>query len=200
MLGPQRIDFSGRLREWYKQVGLSDAQTSAIRWLAAQPNGPAKILAISEEWSSDCRRDVPMLAHVTDAGGMELRIFPRDGQKVGRDAKANPADSPNADIMNEFLYEKGGQTFQSIPVAVFYTKELRYLYHYTEFPKIYHKDRLAGAMRAARPGETPQQVWNRFLGDWRALQLSPFFPVWASATVDEILSALHERIVVGSLA
>jgi len=126
LLGPQRIDFSGRLREWYKQVGLSDAQTSAIRWLAAQPNGPAKILAISEEWSSDCRRDVPMLAHVTDAGGMELRIFPRDGQKVGRDAKANPADSPNADIMNEFLYEKGGQTFQSIPVAVFYTKELRW--------------------------------------------------------------------------
>ena len=35
------------------------------------------------------------------------------------------------------------------------------------------------------------------MGDWRALQLSPFFPVWASATVDEILSALHERIVVG---
>src|SRR6266545_6369322 len=68
------------------------------------------------------------------------------------------------------------------------------------FPKIYHKDRLAGAMRAARPGETPQQAWDRFMGDWRALQLSPFFPVWASATVDEILSALHERIVVGSLA
>jgi hypothetical protein len=72
-----------------------------------------------------------------------------------------------------------------IPVAVFYTKELRYL---------------AGAMRAARSGETPQQAWDRFMGDWRALQLSPFFPVRASATVDEILSALHERIVVGSLA
>ncbi len=59
---------------------------------------------------------------------------------------------------------------------------------------------MAGAMRAARPGATPQQTWDRFMGDWRALQLSPFFPVWASATVDEILSALHERIVVGSLA
>ena len=91
LLGPQRIDFSGRLRAWYKLVGLSDAQTRAIRWLAARPNGLAKILAISEEWSSDCRRDVPMLAHLSDAGGMELRIFPRDGQKVGRDAKANPA-------------------------------------------------------------------------------------------------------------
>ena len=31
-------------------------------------------------------------------------------------------------------------------------------------------------------------------------QESPFFPLWASATLDEILSALHERIVVGSPA
>jgi hypothetical protein len=53
-------------------------------------------------------------------------------------------------------------------------------------------------MRAARPGETPPQAWDRFMRDWRALQLSPFFPVWASAAVDEILSALYERIVVGS--
>ena len=28
--------------------------------IAAQPDGPAKILVISEDWSSDCRRDVPM--------------------------------------------------------------------------------------------------------------------------------------------
>jgi len=33
-----------------------------------------------------------------------------------------------------------------------------------------------------------------------ALQQSPFFRVWASAGVDEIISALHERLVVGSLA
>src|SRR2546428_8538595 len=102
--------------------------------------------------------------------------------------------------MNEFLYEKGGQTFQSIPVAVFYTKELRYLYHYTEFPKIYHKDRLAGAMRAARPGETPQQTWDRFMGDWRALPLLPFFPVWAFAAGDAIPSAPLQRGVLGSAA
>src|SRR2546428_1655684 len=196
-LGPQRIDFSGRLREWYEQVGLSDAQTSAIRWLAAQPDGPAKILAISEEWSSDCRRDVPMLAHLADAGGMEPRIFPRDGQNVGRDMRANPADSPNADIMNEFLYEKGGQTFQAIPVAVFYTKELRYLYHYTEFPKIYPKDRLAGAMRAARPGETPPQTWDRFMRDWRALQLSPFSPVCVPPPAVAIPSPPYPMSVVG---
>ena len=30
-----------------------------------------------------------------------------------------------------------------------------------------------------------------------ALQASPFFDVWASAAATEILSALHERLVVG---
>jgi hypothetical protein len=36
--------------------------------------------------------------------------------------------------------------------------------------------------------------------EWAALQQGPFFPMWASAAIDEILSALHERMVVGSLA
>ena len=40
--------------------------------------------------------------------------------------------------------------------------------------------------------------WVRASGAQRRPDQSPFFPVWASATVDEILSALHERIVVGS--
>ena len=31
-------------------------------------------------------------------------------------------------------------------------------------------------------------------------KMTPFFAVWASAAIDEILSALHERLVAGSLA
>jgi hypothetical protein len=42
--------------------------------------------------------------------------------------------------------------------------------------------------------------FSSLLREWAALQQGPFFPMWASATVDEILSALHERMVVGSLA
>src|SRR5262249_46576726 len=74
-LGRQRHDFSGLLRERYERARLDEAQTTAIRWLAARPDGPAKLLVISEEWSSDCRRDVPMLARLAEAGGLELRIF-----------------------------------------------------------------------------------------------------------------------------
>jgi hypothetical protein len=198
-LGPERRDFSGLLRAWCERNPLSDAQAGAVRWLAQEPNGPAKILAISEEWSSDCRRDVPMLARIAETGGMELRIFTRDGKKVGRGPRADPADSPNADIVNEFLRELVGQTYQSVPVAVFYTKDLRYLYHYIEFPAIYHKERLAAAMQARSAGETKERRRESFMRDWAALQQGPFFRMWASATVDEILSALHERMVVGSL-
>jgi hypothetical protein len=198
--GKERMDWSGLLRAWHERLRLTEAQTAAIRWLVAQPGGPAKLLVISEEWSSDCRRDVAMLSRLADAGGMEMRIFTRDGQTVGRGPRADPAASPNADIVNEFLREQNGQTYQSVPVAVFYTQDLRYLHHYIEFPAIYHKERIAAAMQAKSPGETREQKWENFIREWGALQQGPFFPLWASAAVDEILSALHERIVVGRVS
>jgi thioredoxin family protein len=174
---------------------LSAAQMDAIRWLAFHPDGPARLLVISEEWSSDCRRDVPALARLAEAGGLELRIFPRDGQKLGHGPRADPAESPTADIVNEFLNEKDGQTFQSVPVAAFFTRDMRHLYTYAEYPAIHHKERLAAALQVPRPGETREQAWPRFIRDWGALQQSPFFFIWASAAIDEILSSLHERIV-----
>jgi hypothetical protein len=196
--GPQRMDWSGILQAWYESLRLRDDQVAAIRWLAGQPRGPARILVISEEWSSDCRRAVPPLARLAEAGGLELRIFPRDGARVGREPRANPAESPSADLMNEFLREQDGTTYQSIPVVVFYTVDFEYLYHFTERPAIYHPGRLSDAMRAPRSGETAEQTWERFMGEWGALQQSPFFKVWAWAGIDEMLSALHERLVVGS--
>ena len=161
--GPRR-DQTAAMRAWYEANRLTDAQAAAIRWLASQPGGPAKILVISEEWSSDCRRDVPMLARVAEAGGMELRIFTRDGRRFSASARPSLAEAPdsNADLMAEFLNDKNGQTWQSIPVAVFYTKDLEYLYHYTEFPAIYHKDRLVPATSAPRgPGKTKDETRAR---------------------------------------
>jgi thioredoxin family protein len=200
--GAPRKDWSGTMRAWYDASRLSDAQTAAIRWLASQPDGPARILAISEEWSSDCRRDIPMLARLAEAGGLELRIFRRDGQRFGKSQRPSLAEAPdsNADLMAEFLNAKNGQVWQSIPVAVFYTKDLRYLYHYVEYPAIYHKDRVVnGHIRAPRPGETPAQTQERSDREFMALQQSPFFRIWACASIDEILTALHERLVMGSL-
>src|SRR6058998_2368054 len=153
-MGTARKDNSGTLRERYAKVRLSDQQVAAIKWLAAQPDGPAKILVISEDWSSDCRRDVPVLARLAEAGGLELRIFNRDGKKILGTRRPDPtayADG-NHDIVLEFLNAKNGGEWASLPVAVIYTKDFQELHRYFEYPAIYDKDRVRGHQQAARPG------------------------------------------------
>jgi Thioredoxin len=197
--GAPRKDNSAVFRERYAKARLSDEQAAAITWLVAQPNGPAKILAVSEDWSSDCRRDVPVLARLAEAGGMELRIFNRDGKKVLGTRRPDPAAAPDAnyDIMLEFMNKKNGGEWASVPVAVVYTKDFQELCRYIEYPAIYNKDRIRGRQQAARPGETEAQAKERGMREFGALQASPFFDLWASAAIGEIISALHERLVVG---
>jgi hypothetical protein len=194
-----RRNWSDYLRTSYDAATVSPPHQAAWKWLVAQSAGPAKVLALSEEWSSDCRRDVPLLARLADTVGLELRIFTRDGPTFGRGPKPEP-DSPNADLMAEFLNERNGQTFQSIPVIAFYTEDLRLLYRYTEFPAVYHKDRLRASLNAAQPGETPEQAKAR--GDRAFVDMlgSPFFEVWRAAALAEWTSMVYERIRVGSLA
>ena len=197
--GPRR-DYSAFFREAFERSLLSDDQQAALQWLVARAHGPSKMLVISEEWSSDCRRDVPMFARIAAVTGMELRIFTRDGQKFSTANVPSLADAPdsNADIMAEFLNHKNGQTWQSIPVCAFYTSELEYLYHFTEYPAIYDKDRLVVQnIRAPKPGESPEETRARADREFLELQQSPFFRIWASATVDEIISALHRKAVLG---
>ena len=100
-LGEPRRDWSKQMRATWERTRLHDSQVAAIKWLAARPDGPAKILVISEEWSSDCRRDVPMLARLAEAAKLELRIFARDGQQFSRSQRPSLAEAPdsNADIM-----------------------------------------------------------------------------------------------------
>ncbi len=194
-----RKDNSGVFRERYARARLSDDQTAAIKWLAAQPGGPANILVISEDWSSDCRRDVPMLARLAEAGGLALRIFNRDGRKILGTRRPDPAAAPDAnhDIMVELLNAKDGGEWASVPVVVVYTKDFQELCRYIEYPAIYHKDRIRGHQQATRPGESAEQAKERGMREFAAMQAGPFFDLWAAAGVGEILSALHEERVVG---
>jgi hypothetical protein len=193
-----RLDWSAFLRERHARARLTDDQSAAIRWLAAQPGGPARVLVISEDWSSDCRRDVPYLARLAEAGGLELRIFVRDGDAMLMQGLPAPGAEGNADLVNAYANEKNGQRFASVPVAVFFTREFAELYRYVEYPAVYRKERVLGHLRAARPGETPEQTKTRGGRDIGALLESPFFDVWAHAALAEILSALHERVLTGS--
>jgi Thioredoxin len=194
-----RLDWSGFFRERHAKARLGDEQAAAIRWLAAQPGGPAKVLVISEDWSSDCRRDVPYLARLAEAGGLELRIFTRDGATMLMKGLPDPASGGNADLVNAYANEKNGQKFATVPVAVFFTKDLQELYRYIEYPAVYRKDRIIGHLRSARAGESDEQAKARGGRDIGTLLESPFYDVWAQAAVAEILSALHERLLTGAI-
>jgi len=197
-IGGPRKDNSAIFRERYAKARLTDAQAAAIKWLLAQPGGPANILVVSEDWSSDCRRDVPMLARLAEAGGLALRIFNRDGQRVLWQRRPDPAAAPDAnwDLMLEFMNVKDGGEWASLPAVGVYSKDFRLLCRYLEYPAMYHKDRLRGHMQTARPCESKEQARERYMREFAALQASPFFDLWASAMVDEILSALHEKLLV----
>jgi hypothetical protein len=197
-IGTTRKDNSAVFRERHARARLTDYQTAAITWLAAQPGGPAKILAISEDWSSDCRRDIPMVARLAEAGGLELRIFNRDGKKILGTRRPDPAAYPdgNHDLMLQYMNGKNGGEWASLPVVVFFTSDFRELHRYLEYPAIYHKDRVRGFQQAARSGETAEQARARDGQVFLAMQNSPFFDLWAAAGIDEMLSALFEKLTV----
>jgi hypothetical protein len=200
--GGPRIDRSDFFRQAFANSRLTDDQAAALKWLVAQPNGPARMLVISEDWSSDCRRDVPTFARIATETGMELRIFDRDGRKFSAANVPTLQDAPdsNADLMAQFLNHKGGQTYQSIPVCAFFTSDLEYLYHFTEYAAIYDKERVVVEhIRAPRPGESEEQTRTRSNREFNALIDSPFWGIWTSATVDEIVSALHRKAVLGEV-
>jgi hypothetical protein len=190
-----RLDWSAYLRERHTRARLTAEQAAAIRWLAGQPGGPATVAVIAEDWSSDCRRDLPFLARLAEAGGLELRIFVRDGEVMLRKGLPDPAAGDNADLVVAYANEKNGERFATVPVAVFFDASFGELHRYIEYPAIYRKDRLLGHLRAARAGETEEQTKARGGRDIGTLLESPFFDVWAQAAIAEIISALHERLL-----
>ena len=193
-----RKDNSAVFRERYARTRLADHQVAAVTWLASQPDGPARILVISEDWSSDCRRDVPALARLAEAGGLELRIFNRDGKKILGTRRPDPAAYPdgNHDLMLELMNAKNGAEWASVPAVGIYTRDFRLLHRYHEYPAVYHKDRVRGWQQARRAGESQADAETRGTREFIAMQGSPFFDLWACAAIDEILSALYERLTV----
>src|SRR3990172_6662105 len=100
----------------YAETVLTDDDAEAFRSLAARPDGPAKVLALGEDWCPDVLRGLPVMVRIAEAARMEVRIFPRDD---------------NLDIMDEFLNR--GES-QSIPTFVFYTGDHRYIAPWIEGP------------------------------------------------------------------
>jgi thiol-disulfide isomerase/thioredoxin len=155
----------------YEGTTISDEDAAALKALTAKPNGPAKMLVLGEDWCPDVYRGMPVLAKIAEAAGIEFRAFPRD---------------QNLDIMNEFL--KDGE-YQSIPTAVFYTKDHQYILHWIERPAKANEE--MPEMRKLYEGRTREEAAPDVL---KFQQESPIWAGWRDATVKEIRRLLEEKV------
>jgi Thioredoxin len=149
----------------HDETELSDDDVAAFHRLVAQPGGPARVLALGEDWCPDVFRGLPVMARIAEASGMELRVFPRDD---------------NLDIMGEFLNH--GES-QSIPTFVFYTSDHRYVAHWMgEVMKRYE------GLDRSKPDDVAKlrQIANEF-------QQGPTWASWRQETVRELRALLEEK-------
>lgn len=161
-----------RIEEYYQNVELGSDQTEALRSLVASDGGPARMMVIGEDWCGDVVRELPVLARVAEAAGLELRIFPRD---------------ENHDIMNEFLKEG---LYMSIPVAVFYDQGHEYICHWIERSETANREQ--GEIEAAIRSENPE-ISDQDFGRQRRARTAARAGDWQKATVDELVGLLREH-------
>ena len=157
----------------YRETQLTDGDVAAFRELAARANGPARLLALGEDWCPDVFRGLPVVARIAEAAGMELRIFPRDD---------------NLDIMQEFLNH--GE-HQSIPVLVFYTRDHRYIAHWIERPAKANAE--MGEVQKAFQGLDRENDRDRMRQLYDEFQHGPIWASWREATVKELRELLAEK-------
>src|SRR5438445_10326679 len=150
----------------YTETLLSDADAAAFRLAAQREGGPARVLALGEDWCPDVFRGLPVMARIAEAAGMELKVFPRDD---------------NLDIMGEFLNR--GEA-QSIPTFVFYTKDHRYIAHWIERPAKANAE--IDEVRKLFEGKTQDDARAAY----REFQTGPVWASWRQETVRELRELL----------
>jgi hypothetical protein len=166
-----------RFEENYDETTVSDNDARALRELVALPRGPARCLVLGEDWCPDVFRGMPVIARIAEAGGMEMRVFPRD---------------QNKDIMSEFL-NRGEH--ESIPVAVFYTRDHEYIGHWIERP-VLANEQMPELRKISAPlqnQELPEEERQKHIEAYREFQHGPIWSGWRQATIKEIRALLEER-------
>ena len=157
----------------YDSFHLTDQEAEFFRRAAGQPGGPAKMMVIGEDWCPDVYRGMPVAARIAEAGGLEMRVFPRDS---------------HMDIMNEFLKEG---KYASIPAVVFYTQDHQYIDHWIERPAAADRDmkEIQERVKAENPDADEQRV--RAL--CRPLQQERFAE-WQRQSVVEMQAMLSKHL------
>ena len=162
-----------RFEGFYNGLTLSSEDTSFFKELAQRPDGPAKMLVIGEDWCGDVIRGLPVLARVAEAAEIPISIFPRD---------------THTDIMDEYLKEG---KYMSIPVAVFYTSDHRYICHWIERPEVAAKEQaeIEQAIRDENP-DIDDQAFSRE----RRARTGAKAEDWIAATVVELKELLTKSL------
>lgn len=166
-----------KFEQYYKESPLTTDDILFFKKAAAQPNGPARILALAEPWCGDVYRELPTVARIAEATGADLRIFLRD---------------ENPDIMDEYLSNNGKS--RAIPVFIFYTRETRYITHFTERSAGAHAE-LAAILDQVRTqlnlpqgttfANAPEASKQVFLREVIA-KIRPRFPDWQKESIGEM--------------
>ena len=158
-----------RFEEFYNNFKVTPEDAASLKELSNRPNGPTKMLVLSEDWCGDVVRGMPVLARMAEAANWDMSIFPRD---------------QHHDIMNEFL--KNGE-WMSIPTAVFYTRDHQYICHWIERPESAEREieEIADAIRAENPDISEQDF-----GRERRTRTASRAQAWQQDTVTEIKELL----------
>ena len=153
----------------YEATSLTDQQTARLKEIMARPNGPAKVLVLGEDWCPDVYRGMPVMARISEATGLEMKVFPRD---------------QHMDIMNEFLKE--GE-FASIPTCVFYTKDNRYITHWIE------RAQKASAELPQMRDIIGTRTREEAAGDLKAFRQGSVWAGWRTYQIEELTDLLDEK-------
>lgn len=163
-----------RFAENYEGTSVSEEDAAALRELVARPNGPARLLVLGEDWCPDVFRGMPVFARIAEAAGIEMRVFPRDEHK---------------DIMSEFL---ANGEFESIPVAVFYTRDHRYIAHWIERPALANEQMrdLAPMYARLRKPDASEDELAAAKKEYIDFQNGPIWGGWRQETIKEVIRLL----------
>jgi thiol-disulfide isomerase/thioredoxin len=167
-----------RFEENYDGTTVSAEDVAAYKALMAKPGGPAKMIVIGEDWCPDVFRGLPVFQKLAEATGLEIKVFKRD---------------ENKDIIAEFL--KGGE-FESIPVAVFYTKDMEAICHFIERPakaQAEMKDLAPMYARLRKPDMTDEEK-AAARQEYIDFQNGPVWGGWRDETIKECLRELQARV------
>jgi hypothetical protein len=170
-----------QFEHYYDVARLTDDDVAFFRNVAALPSGPSRMLVIAEAWCPDVFRGVPVFARIAEASGMTMKVVLRD---------------ENPDIMDEFLLNG---TARAIPVAVFYTRDHRYITHWTERPAVAHAEiaRIRTEFSAVHPNvsfKAPTGADMQTMKSFFDARLPQHYAAWQLETVREIRELLAAAV------